>query len=217
MNIKILYDNTAKLGFKFGWGFSVLIDDRTLFDMGENVESLRDNIRAFGVEVRHIERVVLSHNDWDHVGGLGLLSEMGVVDVFLPSGCSAQLHADIHGFNKKASIVEVTEARRVAGKLYLTGTLGLRKKEVSLIGACSQGNVLITGCAHPGLLKIMKSAAQFGDVTGVLGGFHGFRQLERLEGLEYIAPCHCTKKKDTILAMYPDTAVAVAAGEELDL
>jgi 7,8-dihydropterin-6-yl-methyl-4-(beta-D-ribofuranosyl)aminobenzene 5'-phosphate synthase len=81
MNIKILYDNQAKQGFQYGWGFSALIDDTILFDTGESVDPLLLNIRAFNVDAENINRVVLSHEDWDHVGGVAIIKKFCPVTV----------------------------------------------------------------------------------------------------------------------------------------
>jgi len=76
--------------------------------------------------------------------------------------------------------------------------------EQGLCVKASEGWILITGCAHPGIAKM---AAQARKVTGgplvlVLGGFHmaGYSKtevqvvLERFRDLEVqrVAPCHCT-------------------------
>jgi len=37
MELKILYDNEAEEGFKSGWGFSCLVGDETLFDVGRRL------------------------------------------------------------------------------------------------------------------------------------------------------------------------------------
>ena len=83
--------------------------------------------------------------------------------------------------------------------------LARRIKEQSLIVTSSQGLVVITGCAHPGVVNIVRKAKDMlaeKPVYLVIGGFHlagaatpqiesvieGFRQL----GVRKVAPCHCS-------------------------
>jgi len=45
MELRILYDNEAKEGFKSGWGFSCLVGDKLLFDVGADLDTLIFNMR----------------------------------------------------------------------------------------------------------------------------------------------------------------------------
>ena len=84
-----------------------------------------------------------------------------------------------------------------------TGELGSFTKEQSLIVETDNGLTVVTGCSHPGLERILEVASKFGDIYGVVGGFHGFSRLEALEGVRLIVPCHCTSRKAQILNHYP--------------
>jgi 7,8-dihydropterin-6-yl-methyl-4-(beta-D-ribofuranosyl)aminobenzene 5'-phosphate synthase len=81
---------------------------------------------------------------------------------------------------------------------------GFRLYEQALILRSGKGLVIITGCAHPGIIQIIESAKErFGEpIHLVLGGFHLFRknrkfidkvvnQFKLLE-VEKAAPCHCS-------------------------
>jgi 7,8-dihydropterin-6-yl-methyl-4-(beta-D-ribofuranosyl)aminobenzene 5'-phosphate synthase len=69
-----------------------------------------------------------------------------------------------------------------------------------------KGVVLITGCAHPGIVEIVKTVKSLSDkpIYLALGGIHLFRKSEedakaivqKLKALEiqYIAPSHCSGK-----------------------
>ena len=217
MNIKILYDNEAKLGFQSGWGFSALIDDSTLFDMGENEDSLLANIQAFGIDLSKIRRVVLSHDDWDHIGGIGLIADCGVVDVYVPAGTSSLLRGEITALNVDASIYEVTDSVEIVSGVFVTSCLGVAKKEISLAVRVKEGLVLVTGCAHPGLETIIEEVRKIGSIYAVLGGFHGFSKLEALVDVPLIAPCHCTTRKAQIADRFPEQVRAISAGIEMDI
>lgn len=69
------------------------------------------------------------------------------------------------------------------------------------------GLIIITGCAHPGIVNIVKKSKEIANknIYLVLGGFHlgeasdseinsiikNFRELE----VKKVAPCHCTGDK----------------------
>ena len=82
---------------------------------------------------------------------------------------------------------------------------GDKIKEQSLILTTTKGLVVITGCAHPGVVNIVQKAKEVRVdklVYLVMGGFHmtgaatpqiesvieGFREL----GVKKVAPCHCS-------------------------
>jgi 7,8-dihydropterin-6-yl-methyl-4-(beta-D-ribofuranosyl)aminobenzene 5'-phosphate synthase len=215
MNIRILYDNEAEPGFCSGWGFAALIDDETLFDTGENAESLLANMRAFGADPARIRRVVLSHNDWDHVGGIAILARCPGATVCLPAGAS-DLRAAVSGLlDANGRVLDIRDSVALAPGLRVTGRMGLLKKEIALVLQAADGLVVLTGCAHPGLDTILQHAAQYGTVHAVIGGFHGFSRLDALADIPCIVPCHCTRRKAEILARYPGQARPCRAGTTL--
>jgi 7,8-dihydropterin-6-yl-methyl-4-(beta-D-ribofuranosyl)aminobenzene 5'-phosphate synthase len=55
------------------WGFSALVEvdgHRILFDTGERPGTVLENARELSIDLSDITDVVISHNHWDHVGGL---------------------------------------------------------------------------------------------------------------------------------------------------
>jgi len=70
--ITIVYDNEANASLKSGWGFSCLIEteEKILFDTGDSGEKLIYNLRQLNIQPESIDAVVISHNHWDHTGGL---------------------------------------------------------------------------------------------------------------------------------------------------
>ncbi len=222
MNVKIVYDNQERHGFQHGWGFSVLVNDSLLFDMGEDDVSLRANLAQFNIELSQIMEVALSHEDWDHIGGLDLLADMpSVTAVYVPKAFSLEIRDKIEKLRPGVRIVDVyKEAVEMESGAIMTPQLTggrKRKKEISLLLKTKHGVALITGCAHPGLTRIIRQARKIGKLQAVIGGFHGFWNLPALQGVKLIVATHCTKRKTAILARYPTQARAGAAGMELDL
>ncbi|MGC8939529.1 MAG: hypothetical protein ACP5IM_07525 [Candidatus Bathyarchaeia archaeon] len=70
----------------------------------------------------------------------------------------------------------------------------------------------ITGCAHPGLENILRFASKFGEIHGIVGGFHDFSRLKTLRGTRLIVPCHCTMRKIGILSFYPRNSIRRSVG-----
>jgi len=200
MKITIIYNNEANAGLKSGWGFSCLIEDKEkiLFDTGDDGEKLIYNMKQLNVEPKDIDKVAISHNHWDHNGGLKeFLKLNGNAKVFHPKS-----------FSKPTEI---------SPGVHSTGALGKLIKEQSLVVNTEKGNLVITGCAHPGLEKIIEEARQLGTIYGIAGGFHGFSKLEKLQGIKLIAPCHCTKYKQEIKQRYPAQFREIKAGDIIEI
>ncbi|MGB5508611.1 MBL fold metallo-hydrolase, partial [Robiginitalea sp.] len=67
--------NTKGIG---EWGYAALIEvdgKKILFDTGARPETVLNNARELGVDLSDVEDVFLSHNHWDHTGGLLTLRE----------------------------------------------------------------------------------------------------------------------------------------------
>jgi 7,8-dihydropterin-6-yl-methyl-4-(beta-D-ribofuranosyl)aminobenzene 5'-phosphate synthase len=55
------------------WGFAALVEvdgRRILFDTGARDDLVLKNAQTLGINLRDVPEVILSHNHWDHVGGL---------------------------------------------------------------------------------------------------------------------------------------------------
>ena len=55
------------------WGFAALVEvdgNKILFDTGAKPETVLNNAQELGINLSQVEHVYLSHNHWDHVGGL---------------------------------------------------------------------------------------------------------------------------------------------------
>lgn len=102
-------------------------------------------------------------------------------------------------------------------------------KEQSLILDTDKGLVVVTGCAHPRIVKIISTAKELlkKDVYMVLGGFHlsGFSEKEieeiiarfRSLGVKKVGPCHCSGDKCRIIFAkeYLDDFITIGVGKEI--
>lgn len=206
MELKILYDNEAKEGFMKGWGFSCLIGDQLLFDTGGNAKSLLFNMNRLEVKLENINQIVLSHEHGDHVGGIEILTKLGNVTVIVPKSFPDHFKRRLGSF-PNTSIKEVCEAKKISAGVFTTGEIESSLKEQSLIGRTDNGLLVITGCAHPGLQNILRTASELGEIYGLVGGFHSSRRLESLETLHLIVPCHCTIYEKEISGLHPESSI----------
>lgn len=212
MKLKILYDNEALNGFRGAFGFSCLIEEKgILFDTGGDVDTLFFNMQKFRVDPNSIRIIVLSHEHRDHTGGIQIINYCGKVNVFVPASFSNRFKSWLAS-HPNVRLYEIQEPEEVCEGIYTTGELGQFIKEQSLIVKTGNGLTVITGCAHPGLESILRVASKFGDIYGVVGGFHGFSRLEALKGMRLIVPCHCTARKREIFNLYPKTSKKCSAG-----
>lgn len=213
VRITIVYDNEVREpGLAAGWGFSCLIEaqdiPQILFDTGGSGRILLYNMKRLGLDPTGIGIIVISHTDWDHIGGLSHILEVNKdAEMYVP--------ASFTGVISGRKVTKVRESLWICSKVYTTGEL--QSIEQSLAIETGRGIVVIAGCSHPGVGEIIDAASRYGRVSGIIGGFHGFRNFSRLNGLSLICPCHCTQYKSEIKRFFPEQYVECGAGLVLDL
>lgn len=216
MRLKILYDNESDDGFIKGWGFSCLVEtgkQRIMFDTGWDGNILLYNMERSGITKEDIDIIVISHDHWDHMGGLTYILHPDV-KVYVPNSFSSQLK---HEISQKADVIETTGLKSIATDVYTTREMGNKIKEQAILLKMNQGIVIITGCAHPGLENFIDAAVDLGEPYGVIGGFHTFNKFEYLEDILMIMPCHCTRYKNEIEMFFPDRYVECKAGQVIEI
>jgi 7,8-dihydropterin-6-yl-methyl-4-(beta-D-ribofuranosyl)aminobenzene 5'-phosphate synthase len=217
MRLTILYDNEATEGLGRGHGFACLVEGekKILVDTGWDGHLLLSNAEKLGVSLGEVDSIFLSHSHWDHIGGLPTILNLNRdLEVFCLNSFSNHLKGEVKA---RVQLREVFTATKIADGVYTTGELGGDIKEQSLIVEGQRGNVIVTGCSHPGLGLILDRALKFGNVHGVVGGFHGFDQYHVLRTIRLIVPCHCTQHKKEIKELYPKTCEIGFAGKTIDI
>jgi len=216
VRIRILYDNEAPEGMLGAHGFACQVGEDVLFDTGGELALLKHNMDAMGLSPETINTVVISHDHWDHQGGLDILSEMGETRVLLPRSVSGRLRRRVLRY-PNAEIVEVLDSFEIKEGIWTTGELGRGIGEQSLVVRSEEGLTLITGCAHPGVESIFRHASRLGPVRKLIGGLHDFDQLHLLEDLDLVVPCHCTVMKGRILQRFPERSIPCHVGLTLEV
>jgi len=211
MKITILYDNkTWNKSLKADWGFSCLIEvkEKTiLFDTGSKGAILLSNMKKLGLGPSMVDDIFISHSHWDHVGGLSDFLKINPVKTYIPFSCPEPRFT--------GEWVRVKEPRQIHNNIFSTGEL--KGMEQSLAIKHDGIIVVITGCSHPGVREILKTASQYGKVNTLIGGLHGFNEFNLIDDLEKICPVHCTQYIQKIKALYPEKYIEGGAGKVIQL
>jgi len=205
--VQIVYDNYPfEERLSPAWGFACVVtglEKTILFDTGGDGTILLANMGACGIEPGDIDAVVLSHNHYDHTGGLAAFLEAnGRVAVYLPEVFPEGFKQEVRGTG--ATVVETDEPRKVCKGAWTTGVLDGGIPEQGLYLRGRRGLVVMTGCAHPGIVEIVRAAKAHAGVRPdtVMGGFHmagaSQRDLRSVTeafkdmGVAHVAPSHCS-------------------------
>lgn len=212
-----------------------MIGEDVLFDTFGDPGVLLNNIRKFDVDLAKIKHIVLSHDDWDHMAGLWyLIPNREDITVYVCPHFSQEIKDRIRSY--KVKIVEVKEFTEITKGIYSTGEMvGNSDKrtiyEQSLILQSPKGIVIVTGCAHQGIINIVEKAkSRFKDkIYLLMGGMH-LKDLTRKEvdgivlrfnsyGIENIAPMHCTGKRaiNSIREVFGHAFMQVRVGSNIEI
>lgn len=207
IKLTILFNNVPyDKNLTTAWGFSCLIqgpEKTILFDTGGDGHVLLSNMKKLAIDPKKITSVVLSHIHGDHTGGLWrFLEENNDVTVYLPESFPLKLKDEVNRRGAKA--VSIYKPIELSKDVYSSGEMGVGIKEQSLILKTGRGLIIVTGCAHPGIVNIVRYDKKWlkDRVYLVLGGFHlmghsddqvkkVIKELKKM-GVEKIAPSHCT-------------------------
>lgn len=207
LRITVLYDNrSTDPALKEAWGFSALLEQdglNLLFDTGGDSPTLLKNMAALGISPTQIQRIFLSHFHEDHTDGLAGLIQAGAQPekiYFL----AATPEAYKARFQALGPYQEITAPAHLIANWYTTGEISENTPEHALITRFPQSQVLLTGCAHPGIVRVTQRAyTQYSaPFTWVGGGFHlkdasaesvdhTLAELNALP-IQTLSPAHCT-------------------------
>lgn len=176
---------------------------RLVLDTGAT-GAFADNAAAVGIDLRAVDTVVLSHGHYDHAGGLLRMAELAPgAPIWMQRGAGRDFyHGEKYiGINK--AILALPQVRFADGDLRLdeelslfSGITGRRywpqsnlalrvvengtpvqddfAHEQCLVVEAEGKRVLLSGCAHNGILNILDRYAEIfgGDPDVVISGFH---------------------------------------------
>lgn len=237
--LDLVFDNYPfEEGLDQGWGFSCLIrgsEKTVLFDTGNQAGVLLSNMAKMGIDPAKIDVIVLSHKHRDHTDGLpGVLERNSGVPVYMLESFPEELKRKARDLG--ARVIEISAPMMICEDVYTTGEMRARLKrevigEQALILRTREGLIILTGCGHPGLVKITRTAKDYlkDDVLFVMGGLClGGEDEETIRtiaaeskklGICYIAPTHCSgdEARRLFKEAYGDHYLEVGTGRTITL
>lgn len=231
--ITVICDNyTTRDDLEASWGFACLIaleGKNILFDTGSDGPVLRHNMEKLDIDPASIDLLMISHQHWDHVGGIyEILSARRDLPVYVPRSFSIHFQDDMKRYG--ASITDIDGPREILPGLFTTGEMQGLMPEQSALLQTEAGTVVITGCAHPGIVRIVEAAQTIlpeDEIALVMGGFHllGDNDHDILEiigrfkslGVRHAAASHCSgeRARELFAREYGERFIFLGSGTEI--
>lgn len=208
LEIQILYDNTsAREDLRRGWGFSALIDfrgHRILFDSGSDPILILEHLELMQIDPKSIEHAIISHQHADHLRGVYWISEKNPDLKVHFLDCFPE-EAFRRAKGVKMVPHRITGPFELTPGIFSTGIVDGLPSEQSLVIETSVGPVMLVGCSHPGIVRLVKTVQeqrQKDSIRYLLGGFHLLRKkpedikqtINQLQDLKVqsVSPAHCS-------------------------
>ena len=218
LKITIVYDNTSYLkGLKADWGFSCFIEyngTNILFDTGTKKEILLYNMNKLNINPASADIIFISHSHRDHMGGLSAILESNKrAKIYVPIEPSKSIDP--------ARTFKLDEPTKLTDHIITSGLLTCEERkglvEQSLFFTSNRGLVIIAGCSHPSVRKILEKSEEFGKPVALIGGLHGFKEFELLKELDLVCPTHCTRYIKEIRKLFPSKYIAGGVGQVINI
>lgn len=212
MDVKLLAVGSRPWELWLGyWGLSYLVDGTILFDTFANYRVLERKLRRSQVDPSAIQSVVLSHDHWDHTGGLwAFLEKRPGIDVYLPATAKDAVKRRVVAAG--GNLIDTPGIKTLKENILLSdemiGTFnGKSVAEQFILIKAEKGLVVLVGCSHPGIVAIIRKAKETfsAPIYGVVGGLHLMHAKTdeiyacanelKNEGIRMVAPTHCTGRK----------------------
>jgi len=177
VTIRVIYDNYLKdEKLEADWGYSILIEGlekEILFDTGTKPDLFENNFKKMGIDASKIDLLVISHEHYDHIGGIPAFVKMKKdIPVLIPYEFSEKFKRDMTAYSLQPILVR--EPAKICEHLYTSGVFDFEIAEHALVLNTKKGLVVMTGCSHPGITEMLKKIrSDFRkDIYMVFGGFH---------------------------------------------
>jgi 7,8-dihydropterin-6-yl-methyl-4-(beta-D-ribofuranosyl)aminobenzene 5'-phosphate synthase len=151
------------------------------------------------------------------------------VSVYVPASFPGMFKKGVEDLGAK--VVSVEESIEICNKVHLTGEMVGPANEQAVILDSSKGLIVITGCAHPGIVSMIRRAKEIvnKNVYLVFGGFHllnkrdaalkeiisQFREL----GVQKVGATHCTGDRaiELFKQAYKEDFIPMGAGKVIQI
>ena len=218
VTVSVIYDNYIHVdGLQADWGFSIMVEglDKTiLFDTGTKPDVFASNFKKMGLNASKVDYLVISHEHGDHTEGIPAFLEMKKdIPVLIPYSFSDKFKKEMTGLGLEPLLVK--EPARICENLYTSGEFDFEIAEQALVLDTRIGLVVMTGCSHPGIVKMLnKIKSDFNkNIYMVFGGFHLLQKSDKemntiisemkALGVVKCGATHCTGDKQ--IQMFKDS------------
>ena len=183
--------HTSDPGLDTEVGVSYLIetdDRRILFDVGQNTNSespspLERNMKALGIDLASVDTVFISHNHFDHVGGMKWQRmrtfSMGTEQMPFPNPRTRAIvptQMTYPGLEPERAVgpMRLGEGIASTGAIPRQLVIGWIEEQSLVVNVEGLGAVLIVGCGHQPVPNLVEryEAAFAEPLYGVVGGLH---------------------------------------------
>ena len=243
------------------WGYSALIEyngKRILFDAGREPAILEKNVKALGIDLTKLDAVIFSHRHHDHTVGAEYLFKVNPdVKVYaakdphfggaMPKSFfkeESSLPVEMryfggnppdkiqrHNYMPYTNITTIGKVTEIFPGFFLVPNKSYVGQEISLHINSPEGQIVVTGCAHPGIEAILESSKDIDSrVHYVIGGLHWVPknkdEIEKLTAslhdkwqVKWVASAHCTGELGTatLMRVFGDRYVYAGLGTTLEL
>jgi 7,8-dihydropterin-6-yl-methyl-4-(beta-D-ribofuranosyl)aminobenzene 5'-phosphate synthase len=232
--VTTLVDNDVWMrGLASSWGLSLYVkidsgEERhtILMDTSGSFDVLFGNARKLEVDLSDVEGVFVSHWHLDHCGCLShvlpLLRQQTPVYVPSENPSGIKIIREAEG----TPIVCSDPVYLMEGLMSTGEMMGGVSEHSLVINMKDKGLVVLSGCAHSGIVNIVKRAQLVSGVStvyAVIGGFHISSKREGADvakflhelGVKLVSPCHCTgvDAKDAIADIMKGNCVKNGSGK----
>jgi len=232
---------------------------RILFDAGRDPAILENNVKALGIDLTNLDAVIFSHRHFDHTVGAEYVYKVNPnVKVYsakdphfggaiLPKWFSKKEESlpiemryfggnppdkiPLHNYLPYENITWIKKVTEIFPGFFLVPNKSFVGEEISLHIKTQEGQIVITGCAHPGIETILESSKDIDPrIQYVIGGLHWIplnrEEIEKLTAslhdkwkAEWVASAHCTGELGTatLMRVFGDRYVYAGLGTKLEL
>ncbi len=200
-----------------------------LVDCGFTIKETERRLERLGKTATDLTGILVTHEHGDHTAGIPWITEINPsVKCYSPASYAEQLKASGSLPPHSKGIEKPTH---LYGPFYSTGDDFVAFREQGLVIKTETGGVLITGCGHPGAVRMIAVAEQeLGiEIHTLIGGLHlmskSEEDLEQIAttlkemGIKQICPTHCTGDKSiaALKASFGNGYIAGGTGQVITI
>lgn len=179
---------SGNLKGEFGVSYLIKTDtDSILLDLGNNdmklsPSSLEHNMRELGVTIDEVDTIVISHNHFDHVGGMQWSKKgtFSLGNTQIPLDNQSIYSASPMNY-PGSQVTELTQPTKIGAAVGTTGAIGAQlyglgrvNEQALVVNVEGKGLVVIVACAHQTVAKVIArvKAVYSEPIYGIVGGLH---------------------------------------------